>query len=205
VLPIVGGKTLRAHDLVSAIAIGSDILPGAIAGTLQGQLLSSVAPTDVPVVGTPGQHFGDSSPTNGGTSIEIGVPQPRLEAALRAILSVTDENPFGAPLSVRYLKPSNALLAFTHFAPLTCAIEMPGIDAHRAVASHQLIESALRDRKIPHTYHWGQALPLNPQQVIDGFGEERVKRWLKARRGFLTPAQRKMFSNKVTDACGLSG
>ncbi|MBN1608457.1 MAG: hypothetical protein JW940_17630, partial [Polyangiaceae bacterium] len=205
VLPIVGGKTLRARDLVSAIAVGSEILPGAIADTLQGQLLSSITPTATPVVGTPGQHFGDSSPTNGGVSIEIGVAQPMLGAALRAILAVTDRHPFGAPLAVRYVKPSHALLAFTHFAPLSCAIEMPGIDAHRAVAGHQLIEQALHDSKIPHTYHWGQALPLNARQVTDGFGEDRVKRWLKARNDFLTPAQRAMFSNRVTDACGLSG
>lgn len=204
VLPINGGKTLRAEDLVSAIAIGSDIAPGAIAGILQGQLLSNVSPTENSIVGTPGQHFGDSSPTNGGTSIEIGVPKNRLADALTAIFSVTDKSPFGAPVAVRYVKASNALLAFTHFAPLTCAIEMPGIDASRATVGHQQIEQALRAKNVPHTYHWGQALPLNPQHVIDGFGEDRVKRWLKARNGFLTPAQRRMFSNKVTDACGLS-
>lgn len=205
VLPISGGKTLRAHDLVSAIAVGSDLAPGAIPGILQDQLLSAYTPTHESVVGTPGQHFGDSSPTNGGTSIEIGVPLERLADALTAILSVTDANPFGAPLSVRYVKASNALLAFTHFAPLSCAIEMPGIDAARATTGHTKIEQALRARNVPHTYHWGQALPLNPQQVIDGFGQARVNRWQAARRAFLTPSQRKQFSNNVTDACGLSG
>jgi len=205
VLPIVGGKTLRAHDLVSAIAIGSDVAPGAISGVLQGQLESNVPSTkDRVISGTPGQHFGDTSPTNGGTSIEIGVPMDRIAQALDAILKVTDAYPFGAPIALRYVKASNALLAFTRYAPVTCTIEMPGIDSHRSGEGHRRIEDELRRAGVPHTYHWGQAMPLNPQQVRDGFGEERVKRWREARRAFLTPKQCSMFSNPTVDACGLS-
>jgi FAD/FMN-containing dehydrogenase len=205
VLPIEGGKPLRAHDLVSTIAVGSEIAPVLIGPLLQSQIKDGAPPTgDRVITGTPGQHFGDSTPTGGGTSVEIGVPLARLGDALEAIFAATDKQPFGAPVALRYVKASEALLAFTHFEPLTVAIEMPGIDAVRSRTAHALIEAELRTRGVPHTYHWGQAMPQNPQQVLAGYGEPRVARWLAARKAFLSDSARSRFSNAIVDACGLS-
>jgi hypothetical protein len=124
--------------------------------------------------------------------------------ALDAIFAVTDVHTFGAPVALRYVRASQALLAFTHFAPITCTIEFPGIDAPRSREAHRLLEIELVKRAVPHTYHWGQVMPLNHKVVRAGFGDARVDAWLKARRSFLSDAGRKLFSNDMLDALGLA-
>jgi hypothetical protein len=205
VLPIAGGETVRARDLVSVIAVGAEAAPTLIPGILQSQIEGGVRPTNGQVIlGTPGQMFGDSNRTGGGTSLELGVPLAQVGAALTAIFSVTDAHIFGAPVALRYVRSSGATLAFTCFAPLTCTIEMPGIDSSRAREGHQRIEAALAAAGVPHTYHWGQALPARAAVISAGFGQARVDRWLAARRAFLPdPATRRMFANPMVDACGL--
>lgn len=201
------GASIRGRDLVSIAGLFSDVVPGPLLGdVLQGQLRSSVAPTaPASLAALPGVAFGDSQPTSGGTSIEIGIPINRIADALNAIWGVTDAHPFGAPVALRYVKSSDALLAFSHFPPITCTIEMPGVDSASARSAHQAMFSAFKAANIPHTFHWGQQAPEDLQTVLAGFGQERVDRWLAARRNFLkTPAARRMFSNDLLDACGLS-
>lgn len=207
-LPVValqGAETLRGRDLIGAISFGSELAPTVIACTLQSQL-EDIVPSviDGELIGTPGQCFSDSLRTGGGTSLELGVPLERVGDALSAIFAVTDAHTFGAPVALRYVRASQALLAFTHFAPITCTIEFPGIDAPRSREAHRLLEIELQKRNIPHTYHWGQVMPLNPKIVRAGFGDARVDAWLTARRGFLSEAGRKLFSNDMLDALGLS-
>lgn len=172
---------------------------------LQSQLEEALAPTGPDgVAGTPGQQFGDSSPTGGGTSTELGVPLDRVGDALDVILRVTRKHPFGAPVALRYVKATDALLGFTRFRPLTCTMEMPGIDSARSRDAQQRIWRALADAGVPHTFHWGRALPLNPHWVRRGFGNSRVDRWLAARRRFLGPVGRHLFANALIERCGLS-
>jgi FAD/FMN-containing dehydrogenase len=203
--PVAQGETLKSNDLVGLASFVSDAVPTAVPGLLQNQLWKSLAPGGASHLGTPGQTWGDSSPTGGGTSTEIGVPLPRLAEALDAIWSVTDGHTFGAPVALRYVRGSDALLAFTCFSPITCTIELPGIDSLRARQGQALVFQELRARAIPHTFHWGQNLPLDPGWLSLGLGQPRVDRWLAARRKFLSPAGRRMFSNGLLDACGLSG
>jgi len=202
---LAGATSMRGRDLVGAIAIGSEVLPDVIPSTLQSQLVGIVpSAEDGAFIGTPGQCFSDSLRTGGGTSLELGVPLERLSDALAAVFAVTDKHVFGAPVALRYVRSSQALLAFTHFAPITCTIEFPGIDAPRSREAHKLLEAELTKRAVPHTYHWGQVMPLNSKVVRAGFGDARVDAWLAARRGFLSPAGRKLFSNDMLDALGLS-
>jgi FAD/FMN-containing dehydrogenase len=202
---IASGHTLRSNDLVSIASVFSDAIPASVPGLLQSELHDSLAPGEAAVLGTPGQHFGDSPPTGGGTSTEIGVPLDRLGDALAAIFSVTDQFVFGAPVALRYVRGSDALLAFTCFSPTTCAIEMPGIDSARTREGQARVWNELRSRGIPHTFHWGQALPGDRDWVVAGFGPQRVQRWLDARaRLLVTTAGRRMFSNALLESSGLA-
>lgn len=201
------GASINGRDLVSIAGVFSGVLPGATVGDfLQTQLQETVTPTaPVTVPMLPGVAFGDCEPTGGGTSLEIGIPINRIAEALNLVWSVTDSHPFGAPVAVRYVKASEALLAFTYFPPLTCTIEMPGVDSSAARTAHQALFAAFNAAGIPHTFHWGQHLPQDAQSVVAGYGQARVDRWLAARRSFLkTAAGRRMFSNDLLDACGLS-
>lgn len=203
--PPTDGSSILSRDLVSIAGLFSDAFAGAVPGILQDQLLQSVPPTDPQtVIATPGIHFGDSQPTNGGTSLELGIPLDRTLDALSAIFSVTDQHTFGAPVALRYVKGSDATLAFTCHAPTTCTIEMPGIDSASARAAHPLLFEAVAGRGIPVTYHWGQQGRYDNASIVAGYGAARVGRWLDARRAFLSPEGRRMFSNDLLDSCGLS-
>src|SRR5262249_14988790 len=159
----------------------SDAVPAAVPGILQNQLMQSIRTTAPDtILATPGIQFGDSQPTNGGTSVEIGVPIGRALDAVRAIFSVTDEHVFGAPVALRFTRASDAILAFTFHSPTTCTIEMPGVDSDSARKAHPLIYEALSDANIPATYHWGQQGLFTSESVIAGYGQNRVDRWLAA-------------------------
>jgi hypothetical protein len=204
------GTSIHGRDLVSIAGVFSEIIPSCLPlvglpDFLQSQLSGAVHPTaPATVPALPGVAFGDSEPTGGGTSIEIGIPINRVADALKTIWSVTDAHPFGAPVALRYVKSSDALLAFTFFPPITCTIEMPGVDSAAARSAHQAMFSAFNAAKIPHTFHWGQQAPHDFATILAGFGQGRVNRWLAARHNFLSAAGRRLFSNDLLDACGLS-
>lgn len=204
--PPTSGNMLLSRDLVSIAGLFSDAAPAIVPGLLQDQLMSAIAPTAPGTsIATPGVQFGDSQPTNGGTSIEIGVPLSDCSRAVQVILDVSRKKAFGAPLALRYLKASDALLAFTYHQPITVALEMPGIDSDTARKAHDEMFDRLLDEELRPTYHWGQRGPYSKDRIRAGYTDHRVDRWLAARRAFLTtPKGRRTFSNAMLDGCGLS-
>jgi FAD/FMN-containing dehydrogenase len=196
----------NSEDLVSIAGFFADVAPAVVPGFLQSELDDALEVTPHEgILGTHGQQFGDSHPTGGGASTEIGVPLQRVGPALAVILQAAQQGPFGAPLALRYVKASEAFLAFTCFAPVTCAFELPGVDAARTRDGHRRIWQALAESGMPHTFHWGQALPQNARWPVAGFPEGRVGKWLAARHRFLSPGGCSMFQNALLSRCGLAG
>ncbi|MCJ8268564.1 MAG: FAD-binding protein, partial [Psychrosphaera sp.] len=145
-----GGGFETTPDLVDAMAKLADMEPGLISLALQHALLQAVKPTDGKLIsGTPGEQFGDSEKTNGGTSFEVGVALADIGRASDIILDVSARYVFPAPLAFRFVKGSRATLSFTHFSGIAVALEMPGIDSQRAKNAHQEIFKALSDSNIP--------------------------------------------------------
>ncbi|OQX67080.1 MAG: hypothetical protein B6A08_17090 [Sorangiineae bacterium NIC37A_2] len=202
-IPVGPGGLENSRDLVTIGGLFTDAVPDLIPGALQGQIENSLRSTGGAVIrGTPGGQFNDSQPTNGGTSMELGVAAEDVRATAEAIFQVTDQHVFGAPVAFRWVKGSHQTLSFSRFTPLTCHIEMPGIDSSRTRNGYQMIWQALDRAGIRYTCHWGQALPASPAWVKRAFGT-RVERWLAARRAFLSPEGRRTFSNDLLDSYGL--
>jgi FAD/FMN-containing dehydrogenase len=198
-------ESIFTEDLVAMASGVSDAIPELVPSLLESQLDDAVHVTPPRgITGTPAQQFQDTTQTNGGTSIEVGFPLSAVGQALGIILGVAQREVLGAPLALRYVKASDAFLACTRFSPTTCAMEMPGIDSNRARRAHQAIFRELAQSGIPHAYHWGQQLPRNASWVSAAFGSRR-QQWIDARASFLDPAARKMFSNSILEACGLTG
>jgi hypothetical protein len=202
--PAPPGGLERTEDLVTIVSWLSDTVPAAIPPLLQSQLVDALAPTEGrgPMIGTPGQIFSDSVRTNGGNSMEIGVPLASAGRAVDLILGVYREHTFGAPVALRFVKQSTATLALTSLDEITCTIELPGIDSDRTRTGYGLIQHALAKSPIRHSYHWGQALPLDDQWVREAYGPRRDA-WLAARQAFLSPRGRAMFANALVARCGL--
>lgn len=201
---LTGGQE-RSEDLISLAGTISDHVPELIPDLLMRELCDAFAPpqSGQPLIGTHGQIFADTVRAQGGTSMEIGVPLTAVHQAIEVIVGAQTEAPFGTPLALRFVRSSQATLAFTRFGRVTCTMEMPGLDSQRTRAGFERIQRRLAERNVPHTYHWGQALPLEPEWVRKAFGARRT-RWLAARRSFLGPGGRAMFTNALLSRCGLA-
>lgn len=201
VIPVNAGGKVNSEDLVTIGGLLTNIAPELVPSALQGQLVASLAPTDGQVIrGTPGGQFDDSQPTNGGTSMELGVPYDSVKDVAAVIYGVTDQYAFGAPTAFRWVKASAQTLSYSPFLPITCHIEMPGIDAARTREGYRRIWAALDAAGLKYTCHWGQALPISPAWVTAAYGRPRINRWLAARRSFLSPAGLWMFGNTLLDS-----
>jgi hypothetical protein len=62
----------------------------------------------------------------------------------------------------------------------------------------------LEEVDIPYTLHWGKMnFILNRERVINMYGEEKVKSWVKCRHDLLNESARKVFTNDFMITCGL--
>jgi hypothetical protein len=161
----------------------------------------------------PFEHFtskNDANPmTNApvpGTSLEVGVPLDRLQDAVDTIVKVVQEHPMPSPLAIRFVKQSNATLAFTKFGPVTATIEMPAPYSYVLFAhvgqTQERIFAALAENDIPHTYHWGQNLPLNDEWVAKNYGSALTE-WQEQRLLLLGEVGCNMFSNDLIETLGI--
>jgi hypothetical protein len=136
-------------------------------------------------------------------STEIGVPLAEAENALDAVIEVATEFPWGGFPALRFVKRSKALLAFTHFAPVTCTIELPSVGSARSQEAFERIWDELEHRGIRYALHWGQMLRVDPARLLGAYGV-RLNRWLAARRSFLGPVGRRTFANGMLVSAGLA-
>jgi hypothetical protein len=146
-----------------------------------------------------------------GTGLEIGVPLDSLQDALDVIFDILNAHPIPSAVAIRYVKKSNATLAFTKYGELTATVEMPGAfhgedgqlfsDTGKV---HEMIFAALWARRdtIPHSYSWGQQFPVNNDWVEECYGSA-LDNW-QAQRGLLLDlGGRDMFANDLIEALGI--
>jgi hypothetical protein len=205
----------RTNDLIESMGRCYDkpvYSPIDIPLVVQSALRHSFPPTDPGVLefGFPGDQFqsrssgDDTSPILfRTTSIEIAVPLEKVKDAMKIIFDVTKRRKFVAPLAFRYVKSSSAMLAFTRYSPVTAVMEMPGLDNSLSRKGHKAIFAALAGSGIPHSYHWGKGLPLNPDWVSKSYGDETIKAWKRRRLELLGEQGCRMFSNKLLETIGL--
>jgi hypothetical protein len=135
-------------------------------------------------------------------STEIGVALVDADNAVDAIIEVARRFPWGGMPAVRFVKGSNASLAFTCFAPTTCTIELPSVGSGRSLEAFEHVWDELETRNIRYTLHWGQILRPAPARMKAVYGT-RWDDWIGARRALLSAAGRRTFANGMLVGCGL--
>jgi hypothetical protein len=146
-----------------------------------------------PVLGTPGQQFGPTDVRGHIMSTEIGVAQQHAGDATDAIIAVAKQFPWPGFPALRFVKASSATLAFTHFAPVTCTIELPSSGGDRTKQAFERIWIELHRRNIPFTLHWGQC--MRAAMIHESAYGDRITRWRTQREKLLTENGRHIFSN----------
>ncbi len=155
-------------------------------------------------VGTLGDIFSTTSIRGKSTGAAMGVPLQEAERALQVILDVHKTSDlFPGVFALRYVKKSEALLAFTRF-DMTCIIDLDAVDNRSAHRFFRRVWEAFDQEEIPYTVHWGKANELTPE-LLEKMYEDDLDRWLSVRKDLLGEKACQAFSSPFTDQCGLSG
>jgi hypothetical protein len=145
-----------------------------------------------------------------GASTEIGVAAsdaPRAADVIRSIFreSFKQHKPFLGPMSMRFVAASCATLAFTHFGPISCCIELPGARMAWSDEFYRRVFSALDAANVPFALHWGQENDFCPERIQRSYGAARISSWQRARARVLdTPELRARFSSRLLESWGLA-
>lgn len=205
--PPPGGSSTRVgDDILSMIGMISDSTSVAVP-VIVNTLFGSVAEEQSGYTQTPKNVFGDSTiyrPKGGCASTELGVPIEKASQAVRLIMRIANQSNFSGLIGVRFVKNTKATLAFTRFSPLTCTIELPGLNSSSTQNFYLKVFKGMDDLIIPFTLHWGQEGDYSWKRLNSMYGN-KLNEWITERNKFLTdPLQRYMFTNDFMKRCGLS-
>jgi len=199
-------KTRVGNDILSIIGSIANAVPS-LAPTIVSELFSQASKVQSGYTQTPKNIFNDSTiykPKNGSASTELGVPINKAAEAVNFIINLARKEKFMGLIGIRFVKNSKATLAFTRFSPLTCTIELPGLNSEITQQFYNQVYTKMDNAKIPFTLHWGQEGDYSPKRLSSMYGKS-VNEWVKQRNLLLTDSlQLYMFTNDFLKRCGLS-
>jgi hypothetical protein len=154
--------------------------------------------------GTLGETFSNTKFRGKATSGAIGMNRADASRVLEEIIAINSHTPFPGAFALRFVKGSQALLAFTKF-PATCVLEMDGVDSDISNSFFQKVWDRLEELSIPYTLHWGKMnFNLNEQRIKNMYSEDAVSKWINTRNQLLDDATKKVFTNSFMQQCGLA-
>lgn len=200
---------------------GSRIVPGDSALEVVGQILQ-FASVLTPVVanhlvkanykpyenisGTHAEIFADTTTRGKAASTAMGMALGQVRPAVDIALRIIREQQAPALVALRFVRASEATLAFTCHRPFTCVLEVDGPQTRQMTGTFRRIWRALDAAGIRYTFHWGKMNDLDAQRVRTLFGQERIDAWLAARRQLLPESRlRQVFANDFLRGLRLEG
>lgn len=184
-----------------------DALGGKITNTLVPGLVKAMLPLAFkpmpPAFGTIGETFGNTKFRGKAASAAIGIDVSNCSKVLEEIVKVNEQIAFPGALAFRFVKGTGALLGFTKF-PLTCVLEMDGVDSALSRSFFQAVWDRLEALNIPYTLHWGKINHnLTPARVRNMYGDAVVDQWISCRHQLLDASVRNVFTNEFLSRVGL--
>jgi len=154
------------------------------------------------VWGTSGEIFYNTDARGKICSTAFGVPLSHVRQVHDLMMELNETvGPFAGVFAYRYVKKSEATLAFTPFSH-TCVVEIDGAESGVSKKYYEAVWRELLNRNIPHAYHWGKMHNLNANTVQHLFGKKRGE-WIAARNQLLTPDLMDTFCNDAIKTYGL--
>jgi len=168
------------------------------------QLVSQVYPEYPAICGTLGEIFTDTATRGHAASVGMGLPLGQVRRAIELALRINHDYPFPGLLALRYVKASDATLAFTRYREHTCILEFDGPLSQRTRTYLNRVWQQFDAAGIPYTFHWGKMNNLNTQRLLAMYGAAPLEAWRKARHTLLTtPELRHVFANPFLRRVGL--
>ncbi len=140
----------------------------------------------------------------------FGIDHKDAPKAMELLGKLTrDEGPIPGIFAMRFVKQSQATIAFTKF-PITCMLEIDGVlwkETKKIMSlkkySKRMIE-VLKENNIPFTLHWGKNSDWTFPGVVKHMYGDQAKEWIKHRQSLLSEDMYELFSNNFLKTIGLA-
>jgi hypothetical protein len=152
-------------------------------------------------MGTTGEIFSNTDTRGKVLSTAMGIPVSYVNQVNDILVRLNSANPFPGVFAYRYVKQSQATLAFTRFEP-TCVVELDGVQSDLTWNFYRSVWDELLGQGIPYTFHWGKINNLDDQKVKNIFQDGRDL-WVQARNNLLPAETLKVFSSPALKNLGL--
>ncbi|PZF72184.1 FAD-binding protein [Taibaiella soli] len=180
----------------------SDMLPGAIPIVANKVLALSLTLYEKQF-GRLGEIFNNTTIWGKVSSAAIGLPVQQVQTVATVLIDINKTaGPFAGLFAFRFVKSSKATMAFTHFDPVSCVLELDGVQSQATQQFYTAVWNRLEQLNIPFTFHWGKMNELNPVRMNRMYGNN-LTRFLAARAKIMDPATIKVFSNDAMKQWGI--
>jgi len=208
--PIPFMKEFIYRDLIYLLIKISENFPKVIPKFIEA-LNSAILPKeDKVIVGKLSEIFWDAGYQGRAFACSFGVDNKNAAKALKVLTDLArNEGPIPGIYAMRFIKKSEALLAFSKF-PVTCMIEIDGIqwkESNTIISldafAKRMIE-VLKAENIPFTIHWGKNAAWDFPGLADYMFPVNAKKWQELRNALLSEEMTRVFSNNFLKTIGLS-
>jgi FAD/FMN-containing dehydrogenase len=152
--------------------------------------------------GTLGEIFNNTTLRGKVASAAIGLPNTAAGKVIELLLAVNKKaGPFVGLFAFRFVKKSNATLAFTRFDP-TMVLEMDGVLSPETTRFYEAVWNELEKNDIPYTFHWGKMNSLNPTRLKRMYGAS-LDQFQADRKRIIDPATLRIFTNDTMKLWGI--
>jgi hypothetical protein len=198
------------RDLIYLLIKISENFPSSIPWFIK-KLQNTVLPAvNEETTGTLYETFWDAAYQGPAFACSVGVDIRDCVQALKVISTMTkNEGPIPGIFAMRFVKQSNATLAFTKF-PITCMLEIDGVLWSKSNKLMSLEEygrrmiEVLQQNNISFTLHWGKNSDWAFPGLVSNMYGENAKTWKEHRSSFLSKDMAKVFSNDFINTIGLA-
>lgn len=209
--PVPFMKEFIYRDLIYFFIKISETFPKVIPKFIKALSNSILPKGEKTIVGQLWEIFWDAGYSGRAFACSFGVDHKDSPKALQVLTDLTkDEGPVPGIFAMRFIKKSDALLAFSQF-PVTCMIEIDGIqwEGNKKLISLEkyatrMIE-VLQANNIPFTIHWGKVADWGFPNLATHMFPNNAPKWMEYRSALLSKRMAKLFSNKFLETAGLSG
>ncbi|WP_136667736.1 FAD-linked oxidase [Flavobacterium sp. H122] len=165
---------------------------------------------DENVTGMLSEIFWDAGYQGPAFACSVGIDHKDSAKALKLLTDLAKkEGPIPGIFAMRFVKKSDATLAFTRF-PITCMLEIDGIiwDGNKKMISLEKfctrIIEVLKENNIPFTTHWGKNADWSFPNLVEHMYGHDAEKWKQCRKSLLTNEMQKLFSNKFLEDINLA-
>jgi FAD/FMN-containing dehydrogenase len=189
-------------DAAAFIGKITDYLPAAIPFVVNKVLASSLTLYEKQF-GRLAEIFNNTTLRGKIASAAIAIPAPQVARVADALLDINETaGPFPGMFAFRFVKSSQAIMAFTHFTPVSCVLELDAVQSDTTQQFYSEVWNRLEQLDIPFTFHWGKMNELNPTRMNSMYGNN-LNRFLAARTKLVDPDTIKIFSNDAMKQWGI--